>query len=259
MERPDPEMVRPFSHQGETVTTEVDLSDQVVLITGASRGLGRALADGFASAGARLALCARTCTPMARVAAELETRGVEVEWSAADVSDQAAMTELVARTAETLGPVTALVNNASALGRRVPLRDYDPAEWRAVLEVNLTGVFIPTLAVLPGMRSLGRGSIINVTSGVGNEPRADWGAYAVSKWAVEALSQNLALEEEAAGIRVNMVDPGRLRTDMRRAAYPDEDPERPAPPEDAVGVFLWLASSGSAGVTGERFEALAWP
>lgn len=241
------------------VTKSVNLSDQVVLITGASRGLGRALAHGFAAAGAGVALCARNSAPLARVAQELADRGADVVWSAADVSDEGAITELVARAAERLGPVTVLVNNASVLGRRVPLRHYDPSEWRAELEVNLTGTFIPILAVLPGMRALGRGSIINVSSGVGNVVRADWGAYAVSKWGVEALSRNLALEEATAGVRVNIVDPGRLRTDMRREAYPDEDPQRPAPPEAAVDVFLWLASPAASGVTGQRFEALDWP
>jgi NAD(P)-dependent dehydrogenase (short-subunit alcohol dehydrogenase family) len=130
--------------------------------------------------------------------------------------------------------------------------------WREVLEVNLTGTLVPTLAVLPGMRAAGRGSIINLSSGVGNEPRERWGAYAISKWGVEALSKNLALEEEDVGIRVNIVDPGRLRTGMRRAAYPGEDPSGPAPPEDAVPVFLWLASERSTGITGQRFRALEW-
>jgi NAD(P)-dependent dehydrogenase (short-subunit alcohol dehydrogenase family) len=236
-----------------------DLTGEVVLVTGASRGLGRALAEAYAAAGARLVLCARNADPLAELATVLERRGTDVVWAAADVSDERAMEALASAGADRLGPVSVLVNNASVLGRRVPLREHDLAEWRAVLNVNLTGVLIPTLAVLPGMRSAGTGSIINVSSGVGNVPRARWGAYAVSKWGVEALSRNLALEEASAGIRVNIVDPGRLRTEMRQAAYPEEDPSRPAPAAAAVGVFLWLASSAAAGVTGERFLALEWP
>lgn len=252
-------MVRPFPHPGVVVATAADLSDEVVLITGASRGLGRALAAGFAAAGARVAICARDAAALEVVAGELEGRGAGVVWSAADVTDAAAMQELVARASDRFGPVTVLVNNASVLGPRVPLREYDPADWRAVLDVNLTGTLVPILAVLPGMRARRSGSIINVSSGVGNVARTRWGAYAVSKWGVEALSHNLALEEASAGIRVNVVDPGRLRTDMRRVAYPEEDPQRTAPPEHAVPVFLWLASAAAAGVTGERFEALDWP
>jgi NAD(P)-dependent dehydrogenase (short-subunit alcohol dehydrogenase family) len=239
--------------------TTVALDGQVVLITGASKGLGRALADAFGRAGARLVLCARGEAALRETAAALEAGGAEVEWAAADVADEVAVGRLVSRATERFGPVSVLVNNASVLGPRVPLRDHGLEEWRRVLEVNLTGTLIPILAVLPGMRAAGGGSIINVSSGVGNVARARWGAYAVSKWGVEALSGNLALEEADAGIRVNIVDPGRLRTGMRRAAYPEEDPTRPAPPEAAVDVFLWLASPASAGVTGERFEALAWP
>jgi NAD(P)-dependent dehydrogenase (short-subunit alcohol dehydrogenase family) len=229
------------------------------MITGASRGLGRALADAFAAAGARLVLCARTESELAAAAAELEGQGAAVVWAAADVTDEASIRGLVAEAAGRLGPISVLINNASLLGSRIPFREYDLAEWRAVLDANVTGTLVPTLAVLPGMRAAGSGSIINVSSGVGNVARTRWGAYGVSKWAVEALSRNLALEEASAGVRVNIVDPGRLRTRMRREAYPDEDPNRPAPPEEAVEVFLWLASPASAGVTGERFLALDWP
>lgn len=234
-----------------------DLSGTTAFVTGASRGLGRAVAGAFADAGARLVLCARGPERMEKVAVELGAR-TEVEWGAADVSDEADIAALVARATERFGAIDALVNNASILGPRVPLREHPLDEWRKVLEVNLTGTLIPTLAVLPGMREAGRGSIINVSSGVGNVARKRWGAYAISKWGVEALSKNLALEEQAAGIRVNIVDPGSLRTRMRQAAYPEEDPKAPSPPREATGVFLWLASPGAEGVTGERFRALDW-
>lgn len=235
-----------------------DLSAEVVLITGASRGLGAALARGFGRAGARLVLCARGSEDLERVADDLTRQGVAVETGAVDVADEEAVAALVARATARFGPITVLVNNASILGPRVPLREHPLEEWRQVLEVNLTGSLIPIQAVLPGMREAGRGSIINVSSGVGTVARESWGAYAVSKWGLEALSGNLALEEEAAGIRVNVVDPGRLRTAMRRAAYPEEDPADPTPPEQAVPVFLWLASDRAVGVTDERFHALEW-
>ncbi len=126
------------------------------------------------------------------------------------------------------------------------------------MDINVTGALVAVQAVLPGMREAGRGSIINVSSGVGNRARADWGAYGVSKWALEALTWNLALEERAAGVRVNVVDPGSMRTEMRREAYPGEDPTAPAPPRDVTGVFLWLASDEARHVTGERFRAQDW-
>ncbi len=236
----------------------LDLSGEVVLITGASRGLGRALAEGFAGTGSRLVICARGEADIRTAAESLAAKGAAVEWGAVDVTDADGVENLVTRATERFGPVSVLVNNASVLGPRVPLRDHDIGEWRRVLDVNLTGTLIPIQAVLPGMRGSNRGSIINVSSGVGNVTRARWGAYAISKWGVEAMSRNLAVEEAAAGIRVNIVDPGKLRTEMRRAAYPEEDPNRPPPPEAAVAVFLWLASEAATGTTGERFEALDW-
>jgi NAD(P)-dependent dehydrogenase (short-subunit alcohol dehydrogenase family) len=116
------------------------------------------------------------------------------------------------------------------------------AEWRRTLEVNLTGAFLVTRAVLPHLRAAGAGSIINVSSGAALPPRRSWGAYAVAKQALDGLSLNLAAELEGSGIRVNVVDPGSMRTPMRAAAY----------------LFLWLASDASAGVTGRRLRADEW-
>ena len=108
------------------------------------------------------------------------------------------------------------------------------------------------------MRRAGKGSIIAVSSGVGDRPRRDWGAYAVSKRALEALAQNLALEESDSGVRVNTVDPGAMRTSMRRAAYPDEDPDTLPGPDAHLGVYLWLLNPATD-VTGRRFVARDWP
>ncbi len=227
-------------------------------ITGASRGLGRALSLAFARAGAGLVLCARGADALARVAAEARELGAECLYRPADVTDADAVALLVAEAEERWGSVGALVNNASVLGPRAALVDHSPEEWRRALDVNLTGAWIASRAVLPGMRRAGRGSIVNVTSSVGDEPRAGWGIYAVSKWALEGLTWNLALEEHENGIRVNAVNPGGMRTGMRRAAYPHEEPGSVPEPAQVVDVFLWLASSDSKGITGRRFEARGW-
>lgn len=229
------------------------------MVTGASRGLGRALSEAFAGAGSNLVLCARGASPLEELATDLGARGAVVEWAAADVTDADAIGSLVRRAERRFGGVDVLVNNASLLGSRVPLAAQPLEEWRAVLEVNVTGALIVTRAVLPGMRQRGGGSIINVSSGVGDQPRVGWGAYAVSKWALEALTWNLALEERGAGIRANVVDPGGMRTRMRRAAYPDEDPGTLPEPDAVTPVFLWLASDDAAGWTGERLRAQEWP
>ena len=235
-----------------------ELAGRTVMVTGASQGLGAALAWAFAAAGARLALCARRAGPLERVAERLRGAGAEVEWAAADVTDPVAMGALASRAESRFGGVDVLVLNASLLGSRSGVGDQPLEEWKAVLDVNVTGALVSIQAVLPGMRRRGRGSIITVSSGVGDQPRAGWGAYAVSKWAAEALTWNLALEEGVGGIRANVVDPGRMRTDMRRAAYPDEDPSTLPDPAAATGVFLWLASDAAAGVTGARFRAQEW-
>lgn len=234
-------------------------SGSAVMITGASRGLGRALAEAFAAAGWRLVLCARGRRDLGTLAGELQEAGAEVEWAAVDVADESAVGELVSRAEARFGAVDVLINNASILGHRGGLADQPIDGWRAVLEVNLTGALVATRAVLPGMRASGGGSIINVSSGVGDRPRAGWGAYAVSKAALEALTWNLALEERETGIRANVVDPGAMRTEMRRAAYPAEDPETLPEPEKITPVFLWLGSDESAAVSGERFRAQEWP
>lgn len=227
-------------------------------MTGASRGLGRALALAFARERYRLAVCSRDEGEIGAVAGEIRESGTECIARAADVTDETAVGALVAEAESRWGPLDVLVNNASVLGPRAPLRELDPGEWRAALDVNLTGAWICCRAVLPGMRRAGRGSIINVTSSVGAEPRADWGIYAVSKWALEGLTWNLALEEADRGIRVNAVNPGGMRTEMREDAYPEEDPETVPAPAEVVDVFLWLASEAATGVTGRRFDARGW-
>jgi NAD(P)-dependent dehydrogenase (short-subunit alcohol dehydrogenase family) len=235
-----------------------NVDGKIVLVTGASRGLGEALALALGARGARVALCATSPDRLRDVEERVRAHGADVLARALDVADGEAVRALVAAAEARWGRIDALINNASVLGARVPLREQEPAEWRRVLDVNLTGCYLTARAVLPLLRRQGDGSIINVTSGVGDEARADWGAYAVSKWALEGFSYNLAREEQDAGVRVNLVDPGSLRTAMRRAAYPDEDPARQTPPEHATEVFLWLVSDASRGVTGRRFEALGW-
>lgn len=235
-----------------------DLKGKVALVTGGSRGIGRAVAEAFARAGARVAICARGATELERAAEAIRAAGGEVEARAVDVTNPEQVDEFVRAVEARFGPITVLVNNAAVLGVRTLLRDQPLDVWRQVLEVNVTGTFVVTKAVLPGMHRAGGGSIINVSSGVGSRPRPNWGAYAVSKWAVEGFTFNLALEEQEAGIRANVVDPGSVRTAMRQAAYPQEDPLTLPRPEEIVGVFLWLASDASRDVTGQRFRAQEW-
>jgi NAD(P)-dependent dehydrogenase (short-subunit alcohol dehydrogenase family) len=229
------------------------LEGKVALITGASQGLGRALALAYAKGGARVVINARSEESIRPVAEEVDSSDAEILALAADVSKGADVERLVGAAVERFGRIDVLVNNAGLLGPRVAIVDYPEDEWRRVIDANLTGPFLVSRAVIPHMPE--GGSIVNVVSGVSVEGRAEWGAYSVSKFGIEGLTQILAAELEERGIRVHAVDPGGMRTTMRAAAYPKEDPATRITPEENTDVFLYLASDDSRDVTGQRFKA----
>lgn len=229
------------------------LEGKVAIVTGASQGLGRALALAFTREGASIVINSRSEERIRPVAREAESLDAEVLALAADVSKSADVERLVGATVERFERIDVLVNNAGVLGPRVPIEAYPEDEWRRVIDANLTGLFLVTKAAIPHMPE--GGSIINVVSGVSVEGRAGWGAYSVSKFGVEGITQILASELEGRRIRANAVDPGGMRTEMRAAAYPDEDPMTRITPEENTDVFLYLASERSQGVTGQRFKA----
>ena len=198
------------------------LEGKVAMITGASQGLGRALAVAYAKEGTQIVINSRQEESIRPVAEEAESTGAEVLALAADVSRSADVERLVGAATQRFGRVDVLVNNAGVLGPRVAIVEYPEDEWRQVIDANLTGPFLVSKAVIPHMPE--GGSIVNVASGVSIEGRPEWGAYAVSKFGVEGLTQILAAELEERGIRVNAVDPGGMRTQMRASAYPEEDP-----------------------------------
>lgn len=230
--------------------------NQVVMITGASKGLGRALALAFAREGARLAICARTSTDILKVKTEVEALGGEVLAIAADISLQRDVERFVAMAEETYGRIDVLINNASMLGPSpMPLLlDYPAVDYAEVLRVNAVSPFLMSRRVLTGMLQRNEGSIINLTSEAGQTGFPGWGAYGISKFAVEGLTETWADELSETNIRINMVDPGEMDTEMHALAVPDcEYPL--AKPEEVIDVFLYLASDASVGVNGQRFEA----
>ncbi len=229
------------------------LEGKIAFITGASQGLGRALALAYAKEGASLVVNSRSEGSVGPVAEEVGDLGAEVLALAGDVSRGADVEEMVGAAVERFGKIDVLVNNAGLLGPRVSIEEYPEDEWRRVIDANLTGPYLVAKAAIPHVPE--GGSIINVVSGVSVEGRAGWGAYSVSKFGVEGLTQILAAELEESAIRVNAVDPGGMRTDMRAAAYPEEDPATRITPEENTAVFLYLASDESKGVTGQRFKA----
>lgn len=232
------------------------MENKVVMITGASKGLGRALALAFAKEGAKLAICARSSESLLKVKDEVESLGAEVLAVTADISNSRDVERFVALSEETYGHIDVLINNASILGPSpMPLLlDYPEEDFAEVLRVNTVSTFLVTRRVIPGMLERNVGSIINITSEAGNTGYAGWGAYGISKFAVEGLTQTWADELNETNIRVNMVDPGEMDTDMHQLAVPDCNYPL-AKPEEVVDIFLYLASDKAVGINGQRFTA----
>ena len=234
------------------------LSGKVALITGGSRGIGKAIAAAYARQGARVFICARGEGDLARTVNEIRDAGGEISGLAGDIGKAQDARRIVAAAVERYGRTDVLVNNASLLGSRVTIADYPITDWEEVVRVNLTGVFLLTQQVLQVMIPQRQGSIINVSSGVGRAGKARWGAYACSKAGLEGFTQVLADELKDSGIRVNSVNPAGTRTAMRAEAYPDEDPLTLPAPEEIMPIFLYLASDESVGVTGKALDAREW-
>lgn len=227
--------------------------NRIALVTGATRGLGRALSLDFARAGLTAVATGRTAAGLADLEAVADGEGLAVVALRADHTVEEDNRRVVARIAE-LGGLDVLVHNAGILGPIAAIQDYSEQAWDDVMAINLTAPFRLTKALTPHLR---RGaSVILLGSGVSRVGRARWGAYCVSKFGVEALGQILAPELGELGVRVNVVDPGSMRTAMRAAARPEEDPMTLITPEENTGIFLWLALHSDA--HGQRFEAKVW-
>ena len=234
------------------------LSGKIALVTGGSRGIGKAVAMAYAQEGAGAFICARGNTDLRQAVGDIRAAGGEVGGCIGDVGSPADAKSIVQAGLEQFGQLDVLVNNASSLGPRVAIAQYPLSAWEDVLRVNLTGTFLMIQEALKPMIPRQRGSIINVSSGVGRVGRARWGGYAASKFGVEGLTQVLADELREFGIRANSVNPGPTRTEMRALAYPEEDPLTLPTPHHVAPVFVYLASDDSAAVTGQSFDARDW-
>jgi NAD(P)-dependent dehydrogenase (short-subunit alcohol dehydrogenase family) len=236
------------------------LAGKNILITGASQGLGREMALRFAKEGAAgLSIVARHADQLNKVRDEVVKFApkIGVVVIEADVSKSRDIERVVATTlAQFKGRLDVLVNNASTIGPSpMPnLLDCPVEDFREVLDTNLIGPFLLIKNALPAMIERG-GSIINVTSDAGQVGYPGWGAYGISKFGLEGMSQTWASELEETGVRVNWVDPGNMNTAMHRAAEPEEDPTEWANPADVTDVFVFLASDEAKTVTGKRFQA----
>jgi NAD(P)-dependent dehydrogenase (short-subunit alcohol dehydrogenase family) len=233
------------------------LDGRVILVTGAGGGIGRAVALDLARHGATVVLTGRSAARLEAAYDAIAALGrakpayVPLDLENALAKDYDA---LVAAIAGEFGRLDGLVHNASILGARAPIRYHDVPTWCRVLHVNLTAAFALTQVCLPLLEAAPDGSLLFTTSSVGQRGRAYWGAYAVSKFGTEGLAQVLAHEYEGHRLRVNLVNPGAVRTAMRALAYPAEDAQRLKAPEEITATYLYLLGPESAGVTGARFD-----
>jgi NAD(P)-dependent dehydrogenase (short-subunit alcohol dehydrogenase family) len=235
------------------------LADRVILVTGASGGIGAALAQACALHGARVILSGRNVKRLESVydtivAANAPRPSIApLDLERADATHYAALVDAVL--AE-FGRLDGLVHLAGLLGERAPIEHYDVVKWMRVMHVNVNAAFILTKSLLPLLTRSSDASVIFTTSGVSVRGRAYWGAYAVSKFALEGLSQVLADETDTiTRIRVNSVNPGKVRTTMRAQAYPGEVPESVPLPDVVLSTYLYLLGPDSRGITGRRFDA----
>jgi len=229
-----------------------------IVVTGGSKGIGKGISKIFLEHGAKLFICGRNIDDLNNAYNELAFYG-EIVCVQADLTDMNDVEKLRTSIMKKWDHVDVLVNNASILGSRKTIEEYPENIWNEVLNVNLNAQFYITKKLIPLMKNkYGSSSIINVSSSVGRICRANWGAYSVSKSGLEALTTILSQELKQYNIRVNSVNPGGTRTDMRAEAYPEEDPETLPTPEDISPVFVYLASDESFGETGNQYNARDW-
>lgn len=235
------------------------LADRIILVTGASDGIGKAVAKGLAQYGATVILHGKNVKKLEALYDDIEASGYP----------QPAMTPLDLGTAteleyqqftqaigEEFGRLDAVIHNAGILGDLSPIEHYEKATWDKVLQINLTATFSLTQATLPLLKESKDASIVFTSSGVGRQARAYWGAYAVSKFGVEALMQILADELETnTSIRCNSLNPGATRTAMRAKAFPGEDAEILPRPEQLLPAYLYLCGADSSKENGKAFNA----
>lgn len=235
------------------------LKGRVILVTGCGDGIGRAAAINYALHGATVVLHGRSINKLEIIYDEIEALGapqpaiLPLQLSSASAHDYDTLFHTLDKQ---FGRLDGILHNAGILGERVTLENYPAEVWDDVLNINLRAPFVLTQALLPLLKRSDSASIIFTSSGVGRDARAEWGAYSVSKFGVEALSQIFAREfADQDNIRFNCINPGGTRTSMRAKAYPSEDPKTLPTPEDIMPAYLYLMGKDSHTVTGESIDA----
>ncbi|NKB72680.1 MAG: SDR family NAD(P)-dependent oxidoreductase [Candidatus Latescibacteria bacterium] len=237
------------------------LQDKVALITGAGRGIGRAIAQGYAGAGAAVVCAARTPAQVEQTADLIIQDGGQALAAPADITDPDQADTLVSRAVDTFGGLDILVANAGVSGASSPVAADDPASWRQVMEINLFGAYHTIRAAIPALKACGGGKIITTGSGLGHKGLAGSSAYSCSKAALSMLTRILAQELWADHISVNELIPGPVQTDMTGSQPAANtvgaiDSEWFKKPEDVVPLALFLATQPATGPTAQSFSLM---
>ena len=238
------------------MTDTKPLHGKLALVTGASRGIGAATAEALAAAGAHVILVARTASALEEVEERIHESGGSATIAPLDLTEGESIGKLAGAVAERWRKLDILVLNAAMLGSLSPVQDIDPKEYSRLLSINLLANQALIAAFDPLLKRADKADIVTLTSSVGMEPRAFWGAYGSSKAALETLLGTYADETEYTGrIRVHIVDPGATRTRMRALAFPGEEPESVKPPEVVATAILERVTTDSP--TGEKVRVEA--
>ncbi|RJT28009.1 YciK family oxidoreductase [Buttiauxella izardii] len=234
------------------------LQNRIILVTGASDGIGREAALTYARYGASVILLGRNEEKLRSVAHEINAlRGSLPHWFTLDFASATPedCQSLAHKLSGLIPRLDGVLHNAGILGDIRPMDEQDPQTWQAVMQVNVNVTFFLTQALLPLLLQSDSGSLVFTSSSVGRQGRAGWGAYAVSKFATEGMMQVLAEEYKQHNLRVNCINPGGTRTAMRASAFPTEDPDKLKTPRDLMPLYLWLMGDDSRRKTGMSFDA----
>jgi NAD(P)-dependent dehydrogenase (short-subunit alcohol dehydrogenase family) len=221
------------------MTDSTNMKDKLALVTGASRGIGAATAEALAAAGAHVILVARTASALEEIEDRIHQAGGSATIAPLDLTDGDSIGKLAVAVAQRWGKLDILVLNAAMLGSLTPVQDIDPKEYSRVLSLNVLAPQALIAAFDPLLKKSERADVVALTSSVGAEPRAFWGAYGSSKAALETLLRAYADETVYANkMRVHIVDPGATRTRMRALAFPGEEPESLKTPDVVANAIL---------------------
>lgn len=237
---------------------DANLNNKTILVTGAGAGIGRSAAITYAKQGATVILLGRTVKKLESVYDEIMALGlaqpaiIPLDLKGATKQNY---TDMATTIVEQFGQLDGALLNASVLGELTPFSQIHEQTFKDVMQVNVTAQYLLAQAIIPSLQLADKASLIFTSSGVGSQGRAYWGPYSISKFATEGMMQVIADEYEGTGLRVNAINPGATKTNMRSCAFPAEDRENLATPDDIMPVYMYLMSDDSANVNGKTLKA----